>query len=320
MGSGPCARRSVCGCGGGWNERTARTELGDVQARVRAGVWKRPKPPALPEPPTEVPSFHEYASAWLAAKQDGTIGDKPLAPSTYHGYRANLSLHLLPFFAGHRLDEIDRQLCLAFKAHKIREAAELRETIAAGADIRDRRNQHRRPLGASSIRDLIKLLAMILDEAIEDEIIDRNPARGKRMRIQVPKPARSFLELDELAALLDAASTQGALPTFRPPCLPRTGPRQRSRAAPRPATGPATSPQSSRSPRRRSPSTSDAWTPRRRSGTSAAAPSSRSSPAAAPAPASCATSASATSACTTPTARASTYATPRPTPASARSR
>lgn len=28
----------TCGCGGGWEQRTARTELGNVQARVRAGV------------------------------------------------------------------------------------------------------------------------------------------------------------------------------------------------------------------------------------------------------------------------------------------
>lgn len=212
-----------CGCGGSWNERTARTELGNVQARVRAGVWKRPEPPAIPELPAEVPTFHEYASTWLAAKRDGTLGDKPLAPSTYHGYRANLSQHLLPFFARHRLDEIDRQLCLAFKAHKIREATELRDALAAGADIRDRRNQRRRPLGPSSIHQLIKLLAMILDEAFEDEIIDHNPARGKRMRIRVPKPARSFLELDELAALLDAATAQDALPSFLPAALAGDG-------------------------------------------------------------------------------------------------
>ncbi len=52
----------TCGCGGGWEQRTARTELGNVQARVRAGVWKRPEAPALPDLPAEVPSFHEYAS------------------------------------------------------------------------------------------------------------------------------------------------------------------------------------------------------------------------------------------------------------------
>ena len=70
------------------------------------------------------------------------------------------------------------------------------------------------PLSASSIRKLIGLLAAILDDAFEDELIERNPARGKRMRVRVPKPDRSFLELDELAALIEAAAAQDALPSL----------------------------------------------------------------------------------------------------------
>jgi integrase len=61
------------------------------------------------------------------------------------------------------------------------------------------------PLSVASLRKLIDTLAAILDDAIEDQLIDRNPARGKRMRIRVPKPTRSFLEMDELVALLTAA-------------------------------------------------------------------------------------------------------------------
>src|SRR5205807_5135421 len=82
----------------------------------------------------------------------------------------------------------------------------------SGADIRDRRGRRAVPLSASSIRKLIDRLAAILDEAVEDELIERNPARGKRMRVRVPRPKRTFLELDELAALIDAAASQDALP------------------------------------------------------------------------------------------------------------
>lgn len=39
----------ACGCGGGWNEPGAKTELGNVIARLRAGVWQRPKPPGATE-------------------------------------------------------------------------------------------------------------------------------------------------------------------------------------------------------------------------------------------------------------------------------
>jgi len=202
-------RDCACGCGGGWTERTARLELDNILARVRAGIWERPKAqPVIERTFTEVPSFHEYASYWLQAKREGLIGRKATAESTHCGYRSMLQRHLLPFFGRHRLDEIDRELCSAFRKHKIKEANELRETLAAGADLRDERNRPLRALGPASIRALITCLGQILDEAVEDELIPVNHARGKRLQIHVPKPKRSFLEMDELACLEDAAAEQ----------------------------------------------------------------------------------------------------------------
>jgi integrase len=202
-----------CGCGGGWDEPAARTELGNMLARIRAGVWQRPEPAgARAAWSRRMPTFGEYAAAWLEGKLDGTIGDHAIAANTQGGYRWILGCHLLPFFGRYPLDDIDRELCLQFKAQKVREATELRELIEAGADIRDRRNRRRVPLSPASLRKLIALLAAILDEAVEDELIERNPARGKRMRVRVPKPNRAFLELDELAALIDAAASQDAIP------------------------------------------------------------------------------------------------------------
>jgi integrase len=224
-----------CGCGGGWSERGARTELGNILARVRAGVWKPPEAPPEPVAPDVAPTFHEYASGWLQRRVDGVTGDRPLRPSTTAHYRNALTKHLLPHFARCRLDEIDRRACLDFKAHKIREASELRDALAAGADLRDKRNRRLVPLAPAQIRKVIAVLAMILDEAIEDELIDRNPARGKRMRIHVPKPSRSFLELDELADLLDAASSQDALPPI--PASELTGETTRARIARRVSSG-----------------------------------------------------------------------------------
>jgi len=204
-------RQCDCGCGGGWNERSARIELGNILARVRAGVWSRdeqhPRIAAHTAATSRtVPTFHEYASYWLQARTEGVLGEKPIEASTRADYLWRLRGHLLPFFAGYRLDEIDAELCLAFKAHKIREAGELRGAIEAGADVRDKRGRRTVPLGPSSIRKLLDTLAAILEDAIEDGHIDRNPARGRRMRMRVPKPQRTFLELDELNALIDAAA------------------------------------------------------------------------------------------------------------------
>jgi integrase len=200
-----------CGCGGGWNERTAAVELDNILAKIRAGVWRKRVVTRAPSV-TRMPTFHEYASAWLQAKISGTIGDRPIDANTEADYRWRLRKHLLPAFAKYRLDEIDAAACQAFKASKLKEAAELRAAIEAGATIRDRGGRQARPLGPNSIRKLIACLAAILDEAIEDGFIDRNPARGRRMRVKVPKPPRTFLEMDELVALTDAADAQDVQP------------------------------------------------------------------------------------------------------------
>jgi integrase len=203
-------RECNCGCGGGWNERTAAVELENILSRVRAGIWRKRRVELPPVADGQIPTFHEYASQWLQAKVDGVLGDRPIAPATEADYRSRLANHLLPFFGKHRLNEIDAPLCLSFKAYKIRESEELKRAIAAGADLRDRQRRRMRPLAPASIHMLTSCLKAILDEAVDDGHIDRNPARSRRMRVKVPKPTRTFLEMDELVALCDAAGEQDA--------------------------------------------------------------------------------------------------------------
>jgi len=198
-----------CGCGGGWSERTGRVELRNIIARIEAGIWERPKPkPPVEKQFAQMPTFHEYASYWLQAKLEGLIGEKPIGENTYAAYRTMLKCHLLPFFGRYRLDEIDRELCAAFRKHKIKEAHELKEALDAGADIRDERNRKVVPLGPASIRGLLNGLGAILEEAVEDDLIPVNYARSKRLKVHVPKPKRTFLEMDELACVEDAAGEQ----------------------------------------------------------------------------------------------------------------
>jgi len=63
-------RECACGCGGGWSEQTARIELDNVLARVRAGVWEKRAADRDEPGPAPMPTFHEYASWWLQAKTD----------------------------------------------------------------------------------------------------------------------------------------------------------------------------------------------------------------------------------------------------------
>jgi len=152
------------------------------------------------------------------------LGAKPISENTARDYEWRLRVHLLPFFGRYRLDEMDRDLLLAFKSRKLREASEQRAAIEAGADLRDHRGRRLVPLGPASLRKLTGGLATILDDAVEDGHIDHHAARGKRMRVHVPKPSRTFLEMDELAALIDAATKQER--AFGPdaPARPEPGP------------------------------------------------------------------------------------------------
>jgi integrase len=216
-------RDCKCGCGGGWNERTATIELENVLAKVKVGVWKKRKPAPRVEA-SRIPTFHEYASKWLENKKAGLLGDQPIGPHTEADYRSRLVNHILPFFGDHRINEITTEDCLEFKAYKLRESAELRRAIDAGAELRDRRRRRVRPIGPATLRKLFACLTSILDEAVSDGYLSRNPARTRRMRIKVPKPRRTFLEMDELVALTDAAAEQDArIARARLPITPKPG-------------------------------------------------------------------------------------------------
>jgi integrase len=189
--------------------------MGNMLARVRAGVWERPAPPmtlARREPEETIPLYLDYTDWWLRAKVVGLIGDGPISKNTEADYKWRLG-YSRRFFASVPVNEINRRLSLDFKAHLLEAAREQEELLEAGADLRDERGRPVQPLGLSSVKKILDTFAAVLDEAVEDEIREDNPARSKRMHIRVPKPKRTYLEMDELAALLDAARDQDiALP------------------------------------------------------------------------------------------------------------
>jgi integrase len=107
-----------------------------------------------------------------------------LRPRTVEDYQWTLSYHLLPYFKAHRLDAIDVAEVDRYKVAKLKEGR----------------------IGASQINKTLKVLAMILDTAIEYELVDRaNAARGRRRRVKAPKPQRTWVEPEQLLALIEAA-------------------------------------------------------------------------------------------------------------------
>ena len=107
------------------------------------------------------PTFHEFASEWFEAmKHEGLRRTRLL------DYEWQLTKHLLPYFAEHALSEITIAEVDRYRQLKVREGA----------------------ISATSINKTIQRLAQILDVAVERELIDRNPARGKRRRLKQRKP------------------------------------------------------------------------------------------------------------------------------------
>src|SRR4051812_15549292 len=52
----------------GWTRRRADEELANILADVRRGIW-RPPEEVPPTPVVTVPTFHVFASEWLAARE-----------------------------------------------------------------------------------------------------------------------------------------------------------------------------------------------------------------------------------------------------------
>ncbi len=184
----------------------AEEELANVLADVRRGKWKpTPRQPVV-EARNEEPTFHEFASDWFAARQA-----EGLAPKTLVDLKWSLSNHLLPHFASLQLSEITPQRVDAYKVAKAGERQELEARRAQAIERGERFTE--RGLSNASINHTLRHLAQILETAVEyarDEgwAITMNPATGKRRRLKASKPARPWVEPEQLMALLESAPSE----------------------------------------------------------------------------------------------------------------
>lgn len=160
----------------GWTREKAEAELRHVLADVERGIW-RPSAPEPVEAPAEVPDFHAFASEWLAAREP------ELRERTVRDYRWALELQLLPHFASMRLDAIGPEHVDRYRTAKLREGK----------------------LAPNAVNKTIVRLAQILDVAQEYGHIDRNPAKGRRRRAKASEPKRTWVEPEQLVALVESA-------------------------------------------------------------------------------------------------------------------
>jgi integrase len=183
----------------GWTREKAEKKLGHVLADVERGIWKPEAPPPDQGPAIE-PTFHEFASEWF----EGVAPE--LRERTRIDYQWRLSNHLLPYFAKHRLSAITVEEVDRYRREKVREskavaAARQRQLAMPGKH----RQRLVRPLSNGSINKTIRLLAVVLEQAVEYGYLGRNPAKGRKRLLKEDKPSRSYLQPDQVAALLSAA-------------------------------------------------------------------------------------------------------------------
>jgi integrase len=178
-----------------------------VLADVRRGIWREPVPAPVIEEPQDEPTVHVLASDWFERRRH------EVDERTVDHWRWALSNHVLPWFASFRVSDVTTAIVDRYKTAKLAEREELLAQLARwqAADPATRGDRPPRPLGNESINKTLKVLAMVLDDALEFGYIAANPARGRKRRLKASKPRRTWLKLDEVSSLLDHAGRHRAL-------------------------------------------------------------------------------------------------------------
>ncbi len=200
----------------GWNRTRAEIELERIEQQIQRGTWVPPEPRATARRPQRDERldghqpFGPFARKVVDAKK--THG---LADATVEDLEWRLR-YLLAEFDRHELLEIDVPRVDDFRDELARRSQEIRAAAGRGTPLmetvegRQGRSYKRekRALSNSSINKLLELLGLIMQRAVDYEYIARNPVRvGQRSQrfLPTPKKSRTYLEVDELHALLDAA-------------------------------------------------------------------------------------------------------------------
>lgn len=160
----------------GWSDERARVELDEIQEKIARGTWKPPAPErTTAAKPDDDETVQVTLSRWWAKKRD------EIAENTQADYRWRMN---------HILLELGREPTAAMNAMRV---DEFRQVLSG------------KGLAPRSVNMILDVLAQALDDAVDYKLLDANPARGKRRRMKVPKPIRSFLEPDMVVDLIDVA-------------------------------------------------------------------------------------------------------------------
>lgn len=169
----------------------AEAEMRQIVEEIGLGVWTPPSKWVRPE----VPSFGAFAMEWFARQclEGGRnrVGLAPLQPG-----RTALGARSSP---------------RALRIHGDR-----RDHDRSRRSLSPRQGQPGQALG-QLVNKTLTALAAILEMAVEYELIDRNPAKGRRRRLAATRPNRPWLDrAEQIIALLDGAGRLDREAQLRP--------------------------------------------------------------------------------------------------------
>ncbi|MEV4679851.1 tyrosine-type recombinase/integrase [Streptomyces kurssanovii] len=145
--------------------RDADDWLAEKRTEIRRGDWQNPDAGAV--------NFEEYATLW--------VKERRLSPTTDELYRRLLRLHILPAFEDLDLDEITAPRVRSWRSERL---------DSTGAE--------------TTVAKSYRLLKAILETAVEDELIRRNPCRirGAGKETAAERPPATVDQVDALADVL----------------------------------------------------------------------------------------------------------------------
>lgn len=118
-------------------------------------------------------SFKEYADSWFKTYKEGV-----LKPTTVMGYKSNLKRHIYPAIGDLELSTITTEDIQQF--------------------LTDRKD-----LAKNTLHTMLVLISEVLDAAVEDKLIERNPAASKRVFIPSEKKSeRAALTREQLLEII----------------------------------------------------------------------------------------------------------------------
>ena len=153
------------------DKQAAETVASKIRAKLKLGEFdfEEEKP---------IPTFKEYADSWIKTTVPATC-----KASTLRDYKDILRLHVLPVFGELKVTEISRGKVKDFLLEKINNS-----------------------YAASTVTHIKNVISGVLNKALDDEVIQANPAHrlGKIFKVRDRKETIDPLTYEELRLLLDA--------------------------------------------------------------------------------------------------------------------